>query len=301
MLGGSTPGYVDGVIVAVSGWSIPRYYMVRGYTHTEDYITVEPYRLFNCKRHGIEPMHILHPCLGVVVSVIPRDSIVWRVPHGRQLELPGRIKRFLEEFKDFLGLDDLWVTGSYAVACEGYSSDVDIIALYDDNVVKTLRDLASEGIVNQCQHERILMKRRVRGPAGAGLDRVKVDSSLLDSCFRGVPYTLRLLSTLWEEPCRNPLIPIGTVRVRVRITSGSPYTVPARYRGEVVELIEGEQVSGEVTIESWRTRYQELSPGLYEVTGLARIASRSGRIIIWPDMDGVIRSVEGDAWSDNLY
>ncbi len=285
MPGDSAPGLVDGVIVLASIWGTPTYYMVKGYTHTDGYITALTYRLPNCAKPTNPARLVYHPCLGSRVPALSRDKVLYKVQAGRQASLPPRIRGFLEEFSSLLGLEQAWVTGSHAIGCEGPSSDVDIIAPYNPEAPRALRDLAEEGLISQCQAERVLSKRATQGPGGVALDKARIGSSLLDSCYKGVPYTLRLLTSLWEEPCRDPLVPLGRARLLVEVQGGSPYTVPARYEALVVKALMWKwgRVPRRVWVESWRTRYQELAPGAYIIEGLARLGARSGRYTLWPD------------------
>jgi len=284
---GSTPGLVDGVILIASPHGTPAYYIVRGYTHTEEHVIVEPYRELSCKRLKETLEVIYHPCLGTGVPQIPRDRIISKIPGYNQKYLSRRARRVVEELRDTLGLEEVWVTGSHAISCEEPNSDIDIIALYKPGIIKALKDLAKEGVISQCQEDRILMKRINKGPRGIALDLWKIKSSILDSCFRGTPYTLRLILYQWEQPCRDPQIPLGKIALSLKLEPASPYTVPATYRG--VPLSKDPAIDEEVIVETWRTRYQELPTGFYKVKGLLRMGAKTGRLTLWPDYGGIER------------
>ncbi|MCE4618949.1 MAG: nucleotidyltransferase domain-containing protein [Desulfurococcales archaeon] len=284
----STPGFVDGVIVEAVVEGLPGYYMVRGYTHTPRYVIVEPYKNVNCKGSPKAYTKYIH-CLGVATTIIERGNVLRILSMPRTLELlPRSFRGQLEEFIEYLGIEWAALTGSFAVNCERQDSDIDLLALYKPGVWRTLRDLYDDGLIRQCKTRHILEKRS-RGPGGEALSIDRMEKSLTDSCYKGIPYTLRLITSISDYPCYKPLIPLGFIDVELSLRPiGEPITVPTRYLGKVVRVYRGVvEERNEIVVETWRTRYQELSDGYYRVRGLLRMDDK-GRLTIWPDHGGII-------------
>lgn len=284
----STPGFIDGVIVEAVVGGLPGYYMVRGYTHPPRYVIVEPYKNVNCKGRPKAYTKYIH-CLGVTTTIVERRNVLRIISTPRTLELlPTSFREPLEEFIEYLGIEWASLTGSFAVNCERQDSDVDLLALYKPGIWRALEDLYGDGLIRQCKTRHILEKRS-RGPGGEALSIERMEKSLTDSCYKGIPYTLRLITSISDYPCYRPLIPLGFVDVVLSLRPiGEPITVPTRYLGKVVRVYRGVvEERDEVVVETWRTRYQELGDGYYRVRGLLRMDSE-GRSSIWPDHGGVI-------------
>ncbi|MCE4600095.1 MAG: hypothetical protein F7C38_00815 [Desulfurococcales archaeon] len=276
----SMAGYIDGVIVEANVAGMPAFYLVKGYAHPEHHLVVQPYRYPDCRRNP--PAHIYYNrCLGVETTMVPRVRILRTIrPEAAVKVLPERVKPRIQELIEVLGLEWYGVTGSYALNCEGPSSDVDVLGLYRPGLLGALWDLARDGLIRQCKRRDVLAKRS-RGPGGLALEASRIEESLVDSCYRGQPYTLRLVTSIWEEPCDRALIPYGYVELAGWMKPlGEPITVPTRYRIDTG--------SATVIVETWRTRYQEIKEGRYRVKGLLRLDVASGDLILWPDMGGWI-------------
>lgn len=286
MLEASTPGYVDGVVFEATVAGIPGYYMVRGYRHPPGRLLVEPYRVSGCRGRPVAVREYVH-CLGVYAYTVPRKSVVRILSGPKSLStLPLRVRRVIGDFVDRLGLEWAGVTGSYAVGCERQDSDVDILGLYRKGILKALRDLYEDGLIHQCKMGDVMAKRG-RGPGGVALDHERIERSLTDSCYRGIPYTLRLLTVLQDAECTDTLTPLGVFDGILYLEPvGEPITVPTRYMGIPAPTTPAGW-AGEIIVETWRTRYQELPPGYYRVRGLVRLDCH-GHTILSPDHGGVI-------------
>lgn len=280
----STAGYIDGVIVEANVAGTLAFYIVKGYAHPEQHLVVQPYRYPCCRRGPPAPIHY-NVCLGVETAMIPREKVTRVISPEAAIEtLPGRVKQRILELVEVLGLEWYGVTGSYALGCEGPSSDVDVMGLYRPGLLDALQDLARDGLIRQCKRQDVIAKRS-RGPGGLALEVSRIETSLVDSCYRGQPYTLRLVTSLWEEPCHQILIPYGYAELTGWMRPlGEPITVPTRYRMDTG--------SETVIVETWRTRYQEIKEGRYRVRGLLRLDAVSGNLVVWPDMGGWIARAE---------
>jgi len=184
--------------------------------------------------------------------------------------LPKVIRSIIER------LDYEWIglTGSWALGLEGPQSDVDLL-VYGNTVYDSILDLANRGLIKPCPPR----YDRVKEAFTSMLYPLK----LVEACWEGVRVTLRILRSITRLPCKRR-IPLGPFKAIVELIDiGESHLVPARYRVRVINLHHGPRVS-EVVLETWRTRYQELPPGLYKVAGDAWLEEDS--IIVSPDIGG---------------
>jgi hypothetical protein len=224
-------------------------------------------------------------CMPRLVPVIRWHEITACLNPARALkerwsQLPGGVRYILGK------LDYEWVglTGSWALGLEQASSDVDIL-IYGDNVYDSLVALAEKGLVTPCPSRR----DRVSDPLTSMLYPLK----LVEACWAGVRVTLRILRWPTRMPCRRR-ISLGRFRAVVRLIDvGESHLVPARYKATVIKPLEGPSVE-RVVLETWRTRYQEMPPGVYEVDGAAWV--EEGSIVVSPDIGG---KVAPKAWELN--
>ncbi len=282
-------GLVDGVLLLAGTEQGVAWYRVAGFHHHRDRVYAIPYRKTDCRPHS-RGIRAWSQCLGIHAPMLPRGAVVDVVAPRPSTVLPPGIHRVLGEFLSKLGFDEseVFVTGSHAVGCAGEGSDVDIVAPYSSGVIEELRVLRGRGLVSQCRLGTVASKRG-RGPGGVALDEDRIMESLLDSCYRGVPYTLRLLQRSVEGECLGARVPVGEARIVAELIPLSPYTVPALYRLRVLHAENDVVDRGiDITLVTWRTRYQELPRGVYRVRGLARVNSWDGSVELWPDYGGVV-------------
>jgi len=201
----------------------------------------------------------------VITCVDPAKALA-----GRQGRLPHSIRYILSK------LDYEWagLTGSWALGLEGESSDVDIL-IYGDSVYDSLIALLEEGLITPCPPRRDRTKNF--------LASLSYPLKLVEACWGGVRVTLRILRRLTRMPCKRR-IPLGRFRAVVELVDmGESHLVPARYRALVVSLLEGPSAES-IVLETWRTRYQEIPPGTYEIEGVAWFEEDS--VIVSPDIEG---------------
>ncbi|GAB6148346.1 hypothetical protein [Stetteria hydrogenophila] len=257
---------IDGWIVRAAWGGVDAYWVVKGYEHPEWGVVAVPYRVMG-RRLPSRPDPALFPglearldCMGREVPVIPRRAVYAVVDPESALRL--RLRDLPEPVRELVEhVEAEGLTGSWAVAAERPGSDVDLIT-FNRGAYEALRDLAAEGSLKPCPRE---PKWGPKPPPRAGL---------LDACYKGVPFTLRILRRREPLPCtaRRWLTRWHRGPVELRPT-GEEFLVPARYDAYIPGL-------GWVTLETWHTRYQELPPGVYE----ARLA------LYYVDGDGYVAS-----------
>ncbi|MCE4624673.1 MAG: nucleotidyltransferase domain-containing protein [Desulfurococcales archaeon] len=282
---------VDGCIVVLSVSGSILYAYVKGYLHPDHALVVQPYRAPDCRSPPSMPVRYVD-CIGRSVHMARYSSVVEVFEPGSALagayeRLPDPIKEMLDKAPvDWAGL-----TGSYAVGCEGRESDVDLI-VYSREPERLLGWLQRErgrGVVRQCKPQRVISKRRDR--RDYAITPQHVISSLVESCYRGVPYTLKILRRLSPRHCmeRSPIqIPLGRVRIRADLEADPVESIltPARYR---LENASGSRVLKDgdtVFLESFRTRYAGLRSGSYIVEGELFLDVENNFFIISPDLAG---------------
>lgn len=272
-------GYADSVPL-LAYLEQPQWLLVRGYRHPEGYVVAEPYRSLDCRPPRPVPTGFIS-CIGVRYYLVPRHRVSIHDPMEALALLTPRERTLVEELAYKLEAAYYGVTGSRAVACATQGSDYDLVLHgVPDDVGEKLMLLRKRGLIRQCKTRQVLSKRAPRHPRDVALDESRIGMSLLDSCYRGLPYTIRVLVRLDQEPCGEPVAPLGYHEGPLTIVEPvDPYRVPARY------LVEIDGV-GEAILETWRTRYQELAPGRY----MARIALRleKGRLVASPDHGGYL-------------
>ncbi|MEB3851464.1 MAG: hypothetical protein LRS49_02630 [Desulfurococcales archaeon] len=272
---------VDGCIVEVAAGGTVLLGMVKGYEHPEGGVVIEPYRLGGRRlgrptrgTGGVIPLSAeWTPCMPRPVYTVSASQVIRVVDPERALRqawrsLPARVRLLID------AVDYEWagLTGSWAVGLEGEYSDVDIL-LYGPEAYESIAEA----------HERLGWEpcgspRRGRGVGGelGVLYRLK----LVELCSGSLRVTLRLLRATEGKPCSKRRVPLGLYKGHVEIVDiGESYLVPARYRAETP--------SGRtMVLETWRTRYQELPPGLYRVEG--EVWVEDGEMFLSPDVRGFI-------------
>ena len=295
---------IDGWLVRSSLSGLQIFWLVKGYHHTEDYVVVVPYRV---DRHSklVGSMSILKDyltwkildCIGWPVPVISRNNIDLVVNPFTALQLRlSDLPSEIVELIDYLG-SEVGLTGSWALGFESPVSDVDLI-IYGNpsHVISVLKELRHYGRIRQCRPTKLIASKV--GSEEWMLDHYK--ARLLESCYRGVPYTIRILRSLNEAPCTERAYPLGVAdNVIVEFKNcDESHLVPAVYKARVIS--QGYRakriiIQNEVTIETWRTRYQELPCGIYELLH-PRVTLKNNEVILSVDPGGSLRPI---SWSDN--
>ncbi len=276
---------IDGWLARAPMAGLDAVWLVKGYEHPEWGYVAVPYRIGGsrlglgeafslacqygyCRRLDCMPRRVpVLPAGHIVQAVDPEEAL-----RARLRDLPPQARELVE----ILGPGGLGLTGSWAIMGEGPESDVDLVA-YNPGVYGALEDLAEEGLIRDCP--RLLERDGRRGVRRAG-------RRLLDSCYRGVPYTLRILRERGPLPCRCRRTSIGQVEGVLVVVGGEGHLTPARYQAIAPGL-------GRVVLESWRTRYHELQPGVYRVRGLAFEDECLGYTVISPDIGGGLEPARG--------
>jgi len=259
---------------AVSG----SYWVVKGYEHPSDRLIVVPYRA----SAGGPAVPEYLPCIGRTALTVRRDLVdaIDPVRALRSASLPGEVHELL----DRLGSQWAGLTGSYAINAQGPTSDVDLL-VYSERAADlygALRDLRADGLIGECNQEIRYLKEKDSFARSEFL--LLHPLKLLDSCYKGVPYTLRILRAAEERPCSSRFTSLGFVTLRGSLKGLEPYMTPARY------VLSSSGV-GEVYLLSWRTRYQELPDGVYLVRGLLQRDENMGSLYLVPDLGGYVRPV----------
>jgi hypothetical protein len=289
---------IDGWMIKISRAGDITVWLVKGYIQPENYVVAVPY-----KDRGLKEVPLSYlPCIGREVPLIPRKDIVYEInPFSvfriRRNELPKSII----EFFDIINVDMIGITGSWALFSEKKHSDVDIIVYTDKprRLYNTLNELKKDGLIRQCRSY------------GQMISKVKshwivneyIKNRVLESCYKGVPYTLRILRTLEEVPCSHVVEPLGKVReVVVRLKDvEEAYLIPARYEVNplkgpswLLRLSKGLRVF----LETWRTRYQELKEGIYRLLDVV-VLKEGNEVVLAVDPQGRIEKTAAWSHADN--
>jgi hypothetical protein len=271
---------VEGCLVRATVYSQPILFMVKGYEHPEEGLVVEPYRLLEGRRLStwnipfLEPLVRTIPCIPRPAPIIEYKSIDLayfpdETLKSRYNELPNEIKELLSRIDyEWIGL-----TGSWAAGLEGPSSDVDLLVYGRDVYASLIEALTVLGW----------------GPCAPRPDRVGNESTHLsllynlkhvEACKGAHRVTIRILRELESRPCTSRRAPLGLFEGEICLYDiGESYLVPARYR------ITWPQGSG--ILETWRTRYQELPSGKYNVRGELWIDGDT--LYVSPDIGGQLQ------------
>ncbi|MCE4602882.1 MAG: hypothetical protein F7C08_01210 [Desulfurococcales archaeon] len=245
---------IEGWIIRGLLGGVTIYWKVSGYMHPPGELVVTPYRIENRR---VDPGHKpfgagvrYMPCIGRPVNVERRGAGVEVDPsHILKLRL-GDLKvarPHIVELLEILNPEWAGLTGSWAIFQESKHSDVDLLAYQGDgwDIYKALEDLKDEGLVTHCPGRYHANVKRIHG------------HQLLDACYKGQRYTLRILETIEARECTGYTVPHGWIHARITIEEPlAPHRVPALYRA----TIEG---MGRVVLETWHTRYQEIAPAIY--------------------------------------
>lgn len=268
---------IDGWLVRASWGGDSVVWVVVGYEHPEWGVVAVPYRVA-CRRvsplsSGLAPgFEAWLPCMGRKVPVVEYSRIHWSIDPEAALRVRLRdLPQPARELVELVQAEGL--TGSWALGMEGPGSDVDLIS-YTEESLKALSDAAEEGLVTPC-------RRRPKWgppPPWAGL-------RLVDACYNGVPYTLRVLRLREPLPCTRRRWALGRASGRILIVEALSPSLPARYR---VVLPDG----GEAVMETWHTRYTMLPPGAYE-GDVALYYSEGEGLVASPDLQGRLEPARG--------
>ncbi|MGC9112214.1 nucleotidyltransferase domain-containing protein [Acidilobus sp.] len=266
-------------------------WMVKGYEHPDDGHIAVPY-------HSDFPWHIDNKNVGGVsyryLDCIGREAYVVPRRYGTLIDPSDAIRRVtlprgLSELLDVLNPEWVGITGSRALGTAKPSSDYDLL-LYSNKpseLYNSLKDLAQEGRIAECEHETRYSK--VKDTWSLDDFNVMHAFKLLDSCYKGIAYTLRLLRQVEERGCTSFYRSLGWFEGVIYINDiGEGFLVPARYsvRLGFVELT--------AYMLTWRTRYQELPPGRYLVRGLLQASGPD--LYLVPDVWGYVKPLQVWAW-----
>jgi predicted nucleotidyltransferase len=278
---------VEGWIVETNLLGLRELWVVRGYRHPHGYLVVSPYvmggRRVKQYDWGSVPGWLLSyiPCIGRTAPLMPMGRVLRTVdPESvlrvRRNDLPPAVIELL----DIMGPEWAGITGSWAVMGESPGSDVDLL-VYGNHweMYRALLDLRSEGKVKPCMVAERYSK--VMDKISWSSYSKLVEHRVLDSCYKGIPYTIRILRRLDVEPCEGMVARIGVYRGPFRVVEAvEPHLTPARYLVEIGGV--------EVLMETWHTRFMELPKGLYR--GYLELFYERGVTIASPDIVG---SIEG--------
>lgn len=271
------------MIVPGDGWLLLHGDMIllaKGYEHPPGWVVVAPYRVngarvdpasYRISFRGIVEKRL--DCIGRTVALVPQGRVEPLDPvaafHAARRDImslgPGM--RRLVSVLESNGV--VGITGSWAYGGESKGSDVDFIIKADDveGLVDSLKRLKPE----PCQRPLVRLPR-ING------------FQILDACVGGVKYTIRVVESLYGRPCGGSRITQVASKIRLQVAIRepiAPYSVPARYSGYSPGL-------GDVIVETWRTRYQELAPGEYRMVADLFYDHGRGVLVASPDIGGMV-------------
>ncbi len=291
---------IDGWLVKASLGGTVGLWLVKGYVHPEDFIIAIPY-----KREALIPSWLVSylSCIGRYVPLVPRRNVIaeinpFSVFRLREKELPRPILELINILKiDFVGL-----TGSWALGEENKNSDVDLIIYTSDSrkSFDILKKLKKEKLIFQCRTDYDMLNKVKEQWI---VEEYKNDR-VLESCYKGVPYTIRFLRFMNEIPCSEAFVSLGRIdKLLVRIIDNNEsYLVPARYKIKIIKgpdwLLNFLHGRLEIFLETWRTRYQELKTNVFEILFPDIVLTRD-EVVISVDPQGRIRRT--DSWNSSRY
>lgn len=269
---------VEGWILHQAWGGIVVYWKVSGYMHPEARAVAVPYRVGKTRtspRAAIPGLNTeYYYCVGRRSYLVDLNRVTWISPDRllkyRMEDLRARRPGIVELLQT---LNPEWkgLTGSWATLHESVGSDVDLLIYHKDgwSIYNALADLLDEKKISGCPGRHQVDLPRIHG------------YQLLDACYKGERYTIRILKTLEPQACKWMITPIGWMTTVLEIVDPvAPHTVPAAYRAREPRL-------GDVILETWHTRYQEMSPGLYEAR--LQVFEAPHGTIVSPDLGGWIR------------
>ena len=270
----------------VEGWILVdragAVWLVKGYEHPDVGFVVQryPHGRRGSPRGLAVSMYL--DCTGREVDVLRLADVARAVDPALALKserLPGQ----LQELLDVLQPSWAGLTGSRALGLASATSDYDLL-IYDadaSRIYRALRDLAEDGLVGECEPD--LRASKVADTFGRREFELLHPLKLLDSCYKGVPYTIRILASERSSPCSSRFSSLGWVEGLLEVEDASrAYLTPSRYGARLSGL-------GDVVLYTWRTRYQELPAGQYYVVALAQRNEDERSIYLVPDIGGVLR------------
>ncbi len=266
-------------------------WLVKGYEHPEDgYISV-PYMVSN-KRISAHDFLLYTPrkflryldCVGRLVPVIPKNEVVCffdpeKVYKRRRRELPKQIIELI----DYLDPEYVGLTGSWALGIESERSDVDLL-LYGNNkeIYAHLIELKEIGHIKQCNDRRF---EKVSDTFDYSTYRLLSNIRILDSCYKGVAYTIRILRDICSEKCHSIYTAQKAFKGEIEIFDNEEkYLTPSTYK-----VVSG---GGEMELVTWHTRFSELPLGKYSFVGTLQLDKAGGKSIISPDLGGKLEPIE---------
>lgn len=252
---------------------------VKGYEHPPWGYVVVPYR----GSPGMLAKLVYLPCVGRDVYVLLKRFVAEVIDPERALKESNVDKR-IKELIDLLNPEWAGLTGSRAVGLARPKSDYDVL-LYSsrpEELYRTLRDLRDQGLIGECA-----LEERWRKVS----DTFDYDSfvrlhslKVLDSCFKGVPYTIRVLAESRARECSSTYFTLGHISSQALVKDvGAGYLTPATYAARLLDL------NLDATITTWRTRYQELPSGTYFVNALLQLRLPGKELVVEPDLGGYLR------------
>lgn len=265
-------------------------WLVKGYEHPDSGFIVQRYPHGRAKPiSGGLAVSVHLDCTGRRVDVLRMDDIARAIDPALALksaQLPGQLKELL----DILRPSWVGLTGSRALGAASAASDYDLL-MYDadaSRIYGALRDLAEDGLVGECEPG--IRASKVADTFDRREFELLHPIKLLDSCYRGVPYTIRILASDRSRPCSSRFSSLGWVAGLLEIEdAGEAYLTPSRYRARLLGL-------GEVVLYTWRTRYQELPVGRYFTVALVQRNEVERSTYLVPDIGGVLRPLALWRW-----
>jgi hypothetical protein len=283
---------VEGSIALYQFGSEFIYGLVKGYHHPSNALIIFPYRHpSTCKpRVNIVTYDTYYkwlPCIGRFAPVIDLNEIINCITPWKALEFT-ELDSKIKEFINILVPDKVGITGSRAVGCNSPSSDLDLVLFSSEpsELAKTLRKLKKSGVISQCSPGRVKRKRVDR--RDFSYSEIHINNSVVESCYKGVPFTLRILRETKCTFCDRlsiEIVPLGRVEFEARLIPEDPESimVPSRY---LLEPLKPFDLGGQLYMESWRTRYADLPPGRYLIRGELMFMLRDNLLFISPDFNG---------------
>ncbi|AFZ71064.1 hypothetical protein Calag_1355 [Caldisphaera lagunensis DSM 15908] len=268
-------------------------WIIKGYEHPKEGFISIPYRIsgkrvnINEIYEEIKDYYLYLDCVGKEVPVVKRNEILkYYDPKEIFIKNVNILPKNIIELVEFLKVEYAGLVGSYLLGYQKKNSDVDLI-LYGNNneIYENLLQMKREGLIFNC----IDRYDKVSDTMTRSEYELFAQRRVLDSCYKGIPYTIRILRQIYSEECRSIYKTLKSFKGEIEIYDNKEnFLVPSIYLANSIDL-------GKVEIMTWHTRYMELPLGRYYIEGVVQLNVKDNRLIVVPDQGGRIDPIE--IWS----
>ncbi len=265
-------------------------WIIKGYEHPKDGFISIPYRISGVRinvdeiYNEIKDYYLYLDCVGKKVPVVKKDEILeYYDPEEIYQKSINILPKNIIELINYLKPQYVGLIGSYALGYQKSSSDIDLI-LYGNNseIYENLLQIKRKGLIFNC----VDRYDKVSNTMTRNEYKLFAQRRVLDSCYKGIPFTIRILRQIYSDQCNSIYKTLGSFKGEIEIYDNKEnFLVPSFYLAHSLDL-------GKVEIMTWHTRYMELPLGRYYVEGIIQLNVKDNKLIIVPDQGGRIDPIE---------